>query len=99
MGLKPRELWSRFDWQDGSCFRCEQTGLPVAEIGKITVAGRAFPLSACQSCVFRLEQLHYTMSERAVRRQNVPSPTPLHPRPIGQWPTSAALDRPPTHVA
>ncbi|GAA3899724.1 hypothetical protein GCM10023084_60230 [Streptomyces lacrimifluminis] len=99
MGLKPAELWGRFGWQGGSCFRCEQTGVPVAEIGEITVAGRTFPLSACQRCVFRLEQLHHTMSERAVRRQNAPSPVPTQPRPIGQWPTSAPLDRPPAHVA
>lgn len=95
MGLKPCELWGRFGWQDGSCFRCERTGVPVADIGEITVVGRAFPLSACQWCVFRLEQLHYTMSERAVRRPNAPS----QPRPIGQWPTSAPLDRPPAQVA
>ncbi|MFE0739123.1 hypothetical protein, partial [Streptomyces sp. NPDC058855] len=99
MGLKPRELWGRFDWQNGSCFRCEQIGVPVAEIGEMTVAGRVFPLSACQWCVFRLEQLHYTMSEQAFRRQNAPSSPPAQPRPIGQWPTSAPLDRPPAYVA
>ncbi|WP_326581782.1 hypothetical protein OG889_24090 [Streptomyces sp. NBC_00481] len=99
MGLKPAELWSRFDWQGGSCFRCERTGLPVTEIGDIAVAGETFALQACQWCVFRLEQLHYTMSERALRRQGPRTPAPAPPRPITQWPTSAPLDRPPAHVA
>lgn len=99
MGLKPAELGSRFDWQGGSCFRCERTGLPVTEIGDITVAGETLVLQACQWCVFRLEQLHHTMSERAVRRQRPRTPAPAPPRPITQWPTSAPLDRPPAHVA
>lgn len=43
MGMKPAELWSRFDWQGGNCFRCERTGLPVTKIGEIEVAGTAFP--------------------------------------------------------
>lgn len=94
MGLKPAELWS--EWRGGSCFRCERIGLPVTEIGDITVAGETFALQACQWCVFRLEQLHYTMSERAVRRQRPRSPAPS--RPITQWPTSAPLERPPAHV-
>lgn len=99
MGLSPGELWGRFDWQNGSCFRCEQTGVPVAEIGDIAVADRAFPLFACQWCVFRLEQLHWTMSERAIRRQRAPSSALAQPYPVGQWPTSAPLDRPPAHIA
>ncbi|MFM9583571.1 hypothetical protein [Streptomyces caniscabiei] len=99
MGLRPDELWGRFDWQNGSCFRCEQTGVPVAEIGDITVADRAFPLLACQVCVFRLEQLHWTMSERAIRRQRASSSALAQPYPVGQWPTSAPLDRPPAHIA
>lgn len=99
MGLTPSELWSRFDWQEGSCFRCEQTGILVAEVGEISLAGRAFPLSACQWCVFRLEQLHYTMSERAARRRTTPSPAPAQPHRAGRWPTGAPLDRPPVHVA
>jgi hypothetical protein len=99
MGLKPAELWSRFDWQGGNCFRCERTGLPVTEIGEIAVAATAFPLFACQWCVFRLEQLHWTMSERAARRQGSPAMAPAQPHSISQWPTSAPLLRPPADVA
>lgn len=95
MGLKPGELWSRFDWWVGSCFRCERTGVAVAEVGEIAVADTAFPLLACQWCVFRLEQLHWNMSERAARR----SVAPAQPYSASQWPTSAPLDRPPAHVA
>ncbi|KUO16797.1 hypothetical protein AQJ91_34090 [Streptomyces dysideae] len=51
MGLKPAELWSRFDGQGGSCFRCERTGLPVTEIGDITVAGETFALQAWRGLV------------------------------------------------
>ncbi|WP_329533150.1 hypothetical protein OG568_24845 [Streptomyces sp. NBC_01450] len=42
MGLKPRELWSRFDRREGSRFRCEPIDIPVPEIGEISVAGSAF---------------------------------------------------------
>ncbi|MEU6376542.1 hypothetical protein [Streptomyces sp. NPDC046909] len=97
MGLRPEELWSRFDWQHGNCFRCEQTGVPVAEIGDITVADVTFSLFACQRCVFRLEQLHWTMSERAVRRQS--AFFPAGPPPSTQRPPEAQLPRPPAHVA
>ena len=62
-------MWDRFDRQGGSCFTCEQTGFPVAEVGDVAVAGVLFPLFACQRCVSRLEQLHGTMSERDVRRR------------------------------
>ncbi|MFF6786853.1 hypothetical protein [Streptomyces sp. NPDC012510] len=99
MGLRPDELWSRFDWQTGSCFRCEQTNVPVAEVGEISVAGTAFLLFACQWCVFRLEQLHWTMSERATHRQSIPASAHAQPYPLGQWPSSAPLGRPPAHVA
>ncbi|MFF9101587.1 hypothetical protein ACF1AU_13535 [Streptomyces rubrogriseus] len=97
MGVRPGELWSRFDWADGSCFRCEQTNVPVAEVGEITVAGTVLPLCACQWCVFRLEQLHWTMSERAARQRNAPAPA--QPIPLSQWPTKVPLNRPPAHVA
>ncbi|MDX3613069.1 hypothetical protein [Streptomyces europaeiscabiei] len=97
MGVRPGELWSRFDWATGNCFRCEQTNVPVAEVGEIAMAGTAFPLCACQRCVFRLEQLHWTMSERAARQRNAPAPG--QPSPLGQWPTKAPLNRPPAHVA
>lgn len=98
MGMRPSELWDRFGWKNGSCFRCERTNVPVAEVGEIAVAGTAFPLCACQRCVFRLEQLHWTMSERAARQRNAPAPA--QPLPLGQWPTKAPLlNRPPAHVA
>ncbi|MEU6379467.1 hypothetical protein [Streptomyces sp. NPDC046909] len=97
MALRPEELWSRFDWRIGSCFRCEQTGVPVAEIGDITVAEVPFSLYACQRCVFRLEQLHWTMRERAVRLQSAPSSAGLPPS--AQWSAGAPLPRPPAHVA
>ncbi|MCD7438950.1 hypothetical protein K4B79_12020 [Streptomyces lincolnensis] len=76
MGLKPRELWSRFEWQRGNCFKCDGTDLPVAEIGEIQSADYVFRLLACHQCVFRLEQLHWAMRERAVRRQNELSAPP-----------------------
>jgi hypothetical protein len=75
MGLKPSELWSRFDWQRGNGFKCDRTDLPVAEIGEIQSAEHVFCLFACHQCVFRLEQLHWAMRERAARRQYA-SPTP-----------------------
>lgn len=84
MGLRPEELWGRFDWQVGSCFKCEQTGVPVAEVGDIAVADVVFPLFACQRCVFRLEQLHWTMSERAVRRRGGATSADEF-RPPDQW--------------
>ncbi|MFC8520136.1 hypothetical protein [Streptomyces sp. NPDC057257] len=95
--MRPEELWSRFAWHDGSCFRCEQRGIPVAEIGDIAVAGETFPLFACQRCVFRLEQLHWTMSERAIRRHS--ATTSAEPHSPGQWPAATPLPKPPAHVA
>jgi len=68
VGLCPEELWSRFNWKAGNCFKCEQVDVQVSEVGEISVAGNpALPLHACRPCVFRLEQLHWTRAERAKR--------------------------------
>jgi len=83
VGLRPEELWSRFDWASGNCFKCDQVGVLVAEVGEISVAGSpALPLHACRPCVFRLEQLHWTRAERAKRPPRAASrPGPQSRRP------------------
>ncbi|MFC9228314.1 hypothetical protein ACFTZI_04990 [Streptomyces decoyicus] len=69
--MKPNELWGRFEWTMGSCFRCEQQDTKVAVIGEISARGIDVLITACRLCVFRLEQLHWTLTQR----QHL-SPTP-----------------------
>jgi len=76
MGIGPVDLWARFAWTRGTCFRCETKGVPVATVGAIEVREIPVELRACHYCVFRLEQLHwFEVGRRRLRRDQ--SETPL----------------------
>ncbi|MBT2366161.1 hypothetical protein J7E88_12795 [Streptomyces sp. ISL-10] len=62
--MKPLTLWGRFEWATGSCFRCDGQDTEVAVIGSISARGIDVLITACRRCVFHLEQLHWTLSER-----------------------------------
>ncbi|WP_432107094.1 hypothetical protein [Streptomyces sp. AA1529] len=47
MGVRPLELWARFDFRRGSCHRCERTNLPVACLGTMEARGVTVPFRAC----------------------------------------------------
>lgn len=63
-GVKPLHLWERFEWETGSCFRCDRLGVEVAVIGTITAGGIDVGIHACRACVFHLEQMHWMLVMR-----------------------------------
>lgn len=70
--MRPQDLWSRFEWALGSCFRCEDPETEVAVIGEIGARGIDVALTACCHCVVRLDQLHWTFAERQHRTASSP---------------------------
>ncbi|MER7508952.1 hypothetical protein ABTX82_11405 [Streptomyces lavendulae] len=65
--MKPQQLWQRFEWTSGSCFRCERLDVEVAVIGSIAVGEVEVEIHACRKCAFRLEQLHWVLIGRQSR--------------------------------
>ncbi|WP_321162668.1 hypothetical protein [Streptomyces sp. SHP 1-2] len=62
--VKPQQLWQRFEWISGSCFRCERLDVEVTVIGSIAVGNVEVEIHACRKYVFRLEQLHWALIGR-----------------------------------
>jgi hypothetical protein len=70
------ELWARFHWEPGDCFKCEHDAIPVTRLGVLEGAAGAVELFACRACTFRLEhQLHGALSGT-----HVPPRRPMSPR-------------------
>ena len=44
-------------WVMGTCWRCDQDGLPVMWLGPVHTSAGDGPFFACEACIARLEQL------------------------------------------
>jgi hypothetical protein len=60
---RPLELRPGLPWDDGECFKCERSDVPVTPIGVLEGSSGAVELFSCYGCTFRLETyLHGTLS-------------------------------------
>jgi hypothetical protein len=69
VAVRPTELWQRFTWSPGECFKCERSGVPVTALGTLEGVDSSVELFACKACTFRLElRLHGELSSPRTRR-------------------------------
>jgi hypothetical protein len=67
--VRPTELWQRFTWTPGECFKCERSDVPVTPVGVMEGVAGCAELFTCQPCTFRLElRLHGGLSSQRNRR-------------------------------